>query len=81
MVVSGSARLTEAPQVSMVLKLTISPELDALIDNMAEDLGVTKGEAILKAIGLLKIAVDAHQEGKSIGILDENLEVDQEITL
>jgi hypothetical protein len=65
----------------MVLRLSITPELDALIDNMAEDLGLTKGDTILEALGLLKIALDARREGKIIGILDENLELDQEIVL
>ena len=65
----------------MVLRLSITPELDALIDNMADDLGLTKGDTILEALGLLKIALDARQEGKRIGILDENFDVDQEITL
>ena len=66
---------------SVTLTLTISPELDTLLDNMSEELGVPKGEAILKAFGLLKIALEARREGKGIGILDDELDVEQEITI
>jgi len=65
----------------VTLTLSISPELDDLLDNMADEMGVPKGEAILKAIGLLKIALDAKREGKGIGILDDELDVEQEITI
>ncbi len=65
----------------VTLTLTISPELDDHLDNMAEELGVPKGEAILKAFGLLKIALEARREGKGIGILDAELDVEQEITI
>lgn len=63
------------------LKLEIGADLDAMMEEMAEDLGVPKGSLILKAIGLLKLAVDARSEGKTIGIIDVDGELDQEIEL
>jgi hypothetical protein len=81
MVVLGGMRRPDSVKPGVVLRLSITAELDALVDNMADDLGLSKGDTILKAIGLLKIALDARQEGKRIGILDENLDVDQEITI
>ena len=81
MVILGGVRRTDSTKPGVVLRLSITAELDAILDNMADDLGLSKGDTILKALGLLKIAVDARQEGKRIGILDENLDVEQEITL
>jgi hypothetical protein len=66
--------------VRVKLTLDISPELDADLDNLAEELGVTKGGAILRAIGLLKIAMEAKSEGKRVAIIDDREDSEQEIT-
>lgn len=64
----------EAPGPCMSITITVSPEIDALIDNMAEELGVPKGGAIGKGIGLLKIALDARREGKKLMVVDDEFE-------
>jgi hypothetical protein len=51
--------------------LNIWPELNDLIDNLADEIGVTKGEAIVKAISLLRIAVEAEREGKTLVLVDD----------
>ncbi len=80
MVIMGGERRAESSHPVVVLRLTISPELDAILDNMAEEVHGSKGDAILKALALFKIALDAKKEGKRIGILDDELNVEQEIT-
>ena len=44
----GTAANSFRTEKYVVLKLNISPEFDAGLDNLGEDLGVPKGEAILK---------------------------------
>jgi hypothetical protein len=63
----------------VVLSLNVSQELDANLDNMGEELGVPKGETILKALSLLKVAMDAKREGKRVAILDDRDDSEQEI--
>lgn len=68
------------PRLDVKLTLTIWPELDAMIDEMATDLEIAKGEVIVKALGLLKIALDAKKVGKKLIILDEKADEEEEIT-
>jgi hypothetical protein len=47
--------------------LTLSPVLDEALTDLAGELGVTRGDAVLRAIALLKTAVEHRREGKVIG--------------
>jgi hypothetical protein len=62
-----------AAAASPTMKITVEvmPALDAMIDNMAETLGETKGTTILRAIALLKTALDAEKEGERLGIVND----------
>jgi hypothetical protein len=62
------------------LTLTIWPELDDMLDNMADELGVTKGEAIVKALGLLRIALDAKRDGRKLVVVDDRTGEEEEVT-
>jgi hypothetical protein len=61
------------------LSLEITPELDETLDRMAEKMEETKGGVLLRAIALLKTALDAQHEGKRIAILDDSENSEQEI--
>jgi len=61
------------------LSVRVSPELSVMLQEMARDYGTTKEGAILKAIGLLRLAYDARREGKRVAIVDGDGEIDQEI--
>jgi len=76
--VSAESKLSLGPRVKVTLEM--SPQLDADLDNLAEELGVTKGGAVLKGIGLLKIALEAKREGKRVAIIDDRDDSEQEIT-
>jgi hypothetical protein len=67
--------------VTASLEVTVSPELHRELETLAEDIHATQGDALAKAIALLRLAVDARKQGKRVAILDEDLaEVDREIT-
>jgi hypothetical protein len=61
-------------------RIILSPEVDAEIDALAADLGGNRGDAILKAVALLRMAVDAWKEGKRVGIAGPDQPLDTEIT-
>ena len=75
----GETAKTYTDEGCVVLQLNMSPELDADLDNLGEELGVPKGKAILKALSLLKIAMDAKREGKRVAILDDRDDSEQDI--
>lgn len=77
--VSAGSRVNFVPHVNVTLEM--SPQLNDALDNMAEELGVPKGEAVLKAFSLLKIALEARQEGKRLTIVDDRDDSEQDITL
>ena len=51
--------------------LTLSPALDEALTDLAGELGVTRGDAMLRAIALLKTAVQYRREGKTIGAAND----------
>jgi hypothetical protein len=66
---------------SVSLEVTVSPALHHELETLDEDLHATEGDALAKAVALLRLAVDARKQGKRVAILDEDLaEVDREIT-
>ena len=72
--------IVDVGSLSISLTLSISPELDADLDNMAEELDTTKGGAVLKALALLKISLEAKREGKRVAIIDDRDDSEQDIT-
>jgi predicted transcriptional regulator len=61
------------------LSLDISPELNALLDQLAEQTGSTKSELLRKAISLLEVAVEAKRQGKKFGIAERDQQLATEI--
>jgi len=60
------------------LSLDLSPETNALLEDLARKIHGTKGEVLRKAVGLFKLAMDAREQGKRVGTVgpDEDLETE-----
>ena len=70
----------EKPERGKVrLSLDISPELNDLLEELAETSGVSKSDVLRRAITLMKIAVDAKQTGKKFGIAEKDQTIATEI--
>ncbi len=61
------------------LSLEISPELNALLEQLASTTGGTKSDVLRKAIALMEIAVKAKQQGKKFGIAEKDQQLATEI--
>jgi hypothetical protein len=68
---SPPPHLAAAASPTMKITVEVMPALDAMIDNMAETLGETKGTTILRAIALLKTALDAEKDGERLVIVND----------
>lgn len=77
----GLAPHLEPPaRLPTLLTITLWPELADMLDEMAEEMDLAKGETIVKALGLLKTALDARREGKKVILLDEASDEEIEVT-
>ena len=61
------------------LSLDITPELYALLENLAANMGGTKSDVLRKAISLMEVAVDAKRQGKKFGIAEKDQPLATEI--
>ncbi len=61
------------------LSLDISPELNALLEQLAALTGSTKSEVLRKAIALMEVAVEAKRQGKKLGIAERDQQLTTEI--
>jgi predicted transcriptional regulator len=61
------------------LSLDVSPELYQTLNSLAQQLNGDTADVLVKAISLLKVAVEAEKEGKRIWIANQNQELDTEI--
>jgi len=64
---------------SIRLSLTVSPELNARLDELAASAHSTKSEILRKAIALFDVVAEAKSEKKRFGILDQNKQLLTEI--
>lgn len=64
---------------SIRLSLTVSPELNARLDELAASAHSTKSEILRKAIALFDVVAEAKAEKKRFGILDQNKQLVTEI--
>lgn len=64
---------------SIRLSLTVSPELNARLDELASAAHSTKSEILRKAIALFDVVAEAKSEKKRFGILDQNKQLLTEI--
>jgi predicted transcriptional regulator len=61
------------------LSLDISPELNSLLEDLAEQTGGTKSDVLRKAIALMRVAVDAKRQGRKFGIAEQDQPLATEI--
>jgi hypothetical protein len=61
-------------------KLNMTPKTESHFNQLARDIGGTREDVLKRALVLLTIAVGAKQEGKGIAIVDEDGNIDTEIT-
>ncbi len=61
------------------LSLDISPELNALLELLADKTGGTKSDVLRKAISLMEVAVEAKRQGKKFGIAEKDQQLSTEI--
>jgi predicted transcriptional regulator len=61
------------------LSLSVSPELNALLEQLAAAGRCTKSEVLRKAIALYDVAYEAKSQKHRIGILDQNKQLLTEI--
>jgi hypothetical protein len=68
----------EAGERTMIL-LSLSPEMDRRLEELAGHYGRDKGEVINLAVGLLKFCRDAIEGGMRVGIASPEQDLDTEI--
>ena len=61
------------------LSLDISPELNELLERLANLTGGTKSDVLRKAISLMEVAVEAKRQGKKFGIAEKDQQLSTEI--
>ena len=61
------------------LSLDISPEMYALLEQLAEKTGGTKSDVLRKAIALMEVVVDAKRQGRKFGIAEKDQPLATEI--
>lgn len=61
--------------------LEMGTRLAEMIDYLAYDESITKGELIRRALALLKVALDETKQGKKLVILDSDGRVEKELVL
>ena len=61
------------------LSLSVSPELNALLEQLAAAGHCTKSEVLRKAIALYDVAFEAKSQKRRIGILDQDKQLLTEI--
>ncbi len=62
------------------LTLEVTPQFVRFLDEMAVEMGHDREDVVRLALGLLRIGLDAKQEGEKLAIVTPDLEFDQEVT-
>lgn len=61
------------------LNLDLSPELNQILDELAEKIGTSKSDVLRQAIMLMQIMVTAKEETKKLGVIEANQLIVNEI--
>lgn len=61
------------------LSLDVSPELNEVLERLADATHGSKSDVLRKAIALMEVAVDAKENGKKLGIVERGQTVSTEI--
>ena len=60
------------------LNVSVSQELNQILDGIAKDSGTTRTDVIRQALALMKVAHDAKIKGQHVGITDDPKKLDTE---
>lgn len=61
------------------LSLDVSPELNSVLDEMAEKTHSSKSEILRKSIALMEVAVQEKEKGNHLGIVSKDQKILKEI--
>lgn len=74
-------RSTERCVMSNEITLAVDSRLDSLLNSLKVRLNKSRAEVFSTAIALLKVAVDAQEEGLKLAVVDCDDQVKKEIVL
>ncbi len=66
-------------QKSIRLSLDVSPELNNVLDEMAEKTHTSKSDVLRRSIALMEVAVNEKEKGNHVGILNQEQQLIKEI--
>jgi len=72
---------TTVTSSDITLRTSMFPGIASLIDELSMDLGKSSFETIALGLVMLKIVMDAGQDGKRVAITDDDLNVEKEILI
>jgi len=61
------------------MNLQVSPEINELLEKIADETGSNRSEVIRRALALMKVAHDARQRGKRLGLVSDPDKLETEI--
>jgi predicted transcriptional regulator len=61
------------------MNLQVSPELSDVLDKIAGETGTNRTDVIRQALALMKVAHEAKQKGKKLGLVTDASKLDTEI--
>jgi predicted transcriptional regulator len=67
-ILHNDGTMTDAQRM-VRLNLDLSPELNQILDELANKIGTSKGDVLRQAITLMQIMVIAKEETKKLGVL------------
>lgn len=75
----SSSISSDRPIPHATLSIELTPELSDIFNHIERVTGEPPGEIVVKAIALYRLSVDAHKDGKKIGVLDQNFGFEREV--
>lgn len=76
---SNRSTSSGAGRTKVRLTLDLSPELDELLQHLADTTGGTKSDVMRKSIVLMELAVEAKRAGKRFGVAHDDQSLAREI--
>ncbi len=64
---------------NVVKTLEMSPEADEFLSDLAQRSGLNEGNVLRLALGMFKVAIDAKQSGKHLGVAENSDVLETEI--
>ena len=62
----------------VLLTLRLTPDVNALLEDLARRTGGTKADVFRMGVGLLKLSLDAIRDGKRVGAVRSDQDIDTE---